>query len=165
MELILNELKQYGAILIPDTRKNNDSYNLSKDKKYITVYNKLNQEMIEKNIICIIYSGKFKYYQKCHPGAYGQLGEGYYFESLTDADANTSIRIVTEYDYPHDLNFNFYEIDENFDENRMKEIYDYVVKYDNSICFYNKEYTTNIFLREYQSEFILDDEYLETILN
>ena len=127
MEQVLDEIKQYVIAKITLNNSGED-YSLIKGKKYICV-----KYDDDGQFINIIYAGKFKYYGNLSSGMYLSHVDygGYIFDGEIE-DKNNSINIIIASEY-NDILFEFYEIEESFDANRIKQIF-YTIKYwDDSI--------------------------------
>lgn len=112
-----------------------EHFDLSKDKKYLIIKydNDENEDQIEYSLY---FPCTFNNYSPAYPGAYGDLGEGYYFDSN---EKNSSIGLCGEC-YG---NFEIYEFKENFDHDKFYTFLgDRLIKCkecklnDNQLCLY-----------------------------
>jgi len=147
MEQVLDEIKQYVVAKNTINIKlyyNEAHYSLIEGKKYIAVKYDDNRQLI-----CIIYAGKFVYHGKYYFGKYNSYMDNdyaYFFDGINgktkfnktyrDHVGFKSNKIPVASDNFDDY-VEFYEIEESFDINRIQQIFDTIKQYDNSIRYIN----------------------------
>lgn len=101
--------------------KFNEYFDLTHNKKYIVCY----YDKSNKLVVCQ-YCGHFNNIIYDLGGAYGDLCEGYYF----DLGIKDYIFYTTTYEsiVPDCEYYKFFEVEENFDFNTIKNIYTFVIE-------------------------------------
>lgn len=122
MDIIFDEISQFIVKKIINKQKLGfgEYFDLTNNKKYIVCcYDECN-----KLIVCQ-YCGRFNSIELDHGGLYGDDGEGYYFDlGIKDCEIYTKISVPSV----PDCEYKFFELEENFDFNTIKNIYTFVIE-------------------------------------
>jgi hypothetical protein len=130
MEAVFDELKQYITKEVKDKiiLENTEYVNLKRGKKYLIVY-----YGVQDNVLLVEYGGKFESMDACYPGAYGDIGEGYYFYGIVNNEypsyclASEIRDMRLDYKYK----FVFYELEENFNQQIFNDTYSHITSNNN----------------------------------
>lgn len=122
MDIIFDEISQFIVKKIINKQKLGfvEYFDLTNNKKYIVCcYDECN-----KLIVCQ-YCGRFNCIVHDHGELYGDDGEGYYFDlGIENPQFYTMISVPSV----PDCEYRFFELEENFDFNTIKNIYTFVIE-------------------------------------
>ena len=125
MDIVFDEISQFIVKKIVNKQKNEFEkyFDLTKNKKYIVCY----YDKSNKLIICQ-YCGRFDNIDIDHGGAYGDIGEGYHFDiGIKDYRFCTTISNCYKPLPGYECKI-FFELEENFNFDTMKNIYTFVIE-------------------------------------